>query len=350
MRDTRLRVAVVGAGMAGAVCARGLANAGHEVQVFDKSRGVGGRMATRRVSWQAEGGAAQPAGFDHGAPGFTARAPEFLHQVEQAQRDGLLRHWRPRVAPDSYAPLDDPALWVPTSDMPAWCRAWLGGLTVHKGHPVQALSRGARGWQLAFDAPVSPADAGADFDAVLLATPLPQAARLLQPHHQPWAHRAEAQPMSPCWALMGMTDDADAEPPWDLAWPTSGPLACIIRNDTKPGRTPLPGVAQWVLHATTAWSQTHLEMPAAEVQAHLQQALADWLRRPLTWRHVAVHRWRYASVPRAGQPAGGTAGVCWWDAALGLGVCGDALGGGGVEGAWRSGRELAALVDQHRPE
>jgi renalase len=35
---------------------------------------------------------------------------------------------------------------------------------------------------------------------------------------------------------------------------------------------------------------------------------------------------------------------CWWDAELGLGMAGDALGGAGVEGAWRSGRELAQRV------
>ena len=45
------RVGIVGAGVAGAACARALADAGCAVQVFDKSRGVGGRMATRRASW-----------------------------------------------------------------------------------------------------------------------------------------------------------------------------------------------------------------------------------------------------------------------------------------------------------
>ena len=52
-------VAVIGAGLAGAACARGLQAAGVQVTVFDKSRGVGGRLATRRalvnLPGQAEG-------------------------------------------------------------------------------------------------------------------------------------------------------------------------------------------------------------------------------------------------------------------------------------------------------
>ena len=53
-----------------------------------------------------------------------------------------------------------------------------------------------------------------------------------------------------------------------------------------------------------------------------------------------MHRWRYAV---AAQAAGD--GIdCWWDADLGLGVCGDFFGSGDVESAWRSGDELADTV------
>jgi predicted NAD/FAD-dependent oxidoreductase len=42
-----LNIAIIGAGIAGITAARTLANAGHKVQVFEKSRGAGGRMSTR---------------------------------------------------------------------------------------------------------------------------------------------------------------------------------------------------------------------------------------------------------------------------------------------------------------
>ncbi len=338
-------VAVIGAGIAGAACARLLADAGVEVQLFEKSRGVGGRLATRRAEWTADRSSAQQSSFDHGAPGFTAHAPDFARVVEQAARDGLLSRWHPRNAPGSYAPLDEPVLWIPTPDMPAWCRALVSGLTVHTGCMVDALQRSTSGWSV-HSAQSMVADG---FDAVLVAIPAKQAAALVRPHRAEWAHRAEAMSMLPGWVLMGVTDDQDPKPLWDLAWPISGDLAWVIRNDAKPGRARVPGLAHWVVHATARWSQMHLERPAEDVQAALQAALARWLGRSLEWKHAAVHRWRYASAPRATHPASGTASRCWWDASLGLGVCGDALGGAGVEGAWCSARALASRVIDHTP-
>ena len=64
-------IAVIGAGVAGAVCARALQQAGHRVQVFDKARGPGGRLATRRLEWTREDGSIGRARLDHGALGFT---------------------------------------------------------------------------------------------------------------------------------------------------------------------------------------------------------------------------------------------------------------------------------------
>lgn len=75
----------------------------------------------------------------------------------------------------------------------------------------------------------------------------------------------------------------------------------------------------------------------------LQAALADWLGCPTHWHHCVVHRWRYA-LPQAARPV--AAELSWWDAGQGLGVCGDFLGGTGVEGAWLSARSLATALLQ----
>jgi predicted NAD/FAD-dependent oxidoreductase len=149
---------------------------------------------------------------------------------------------------------------------------------------------------------------------------------------------------------MAVTDEPSGASDWDLAWPQSSTLATVVRNDTKPGRQHLPGLTHWVVHATASLSQAHLEMPAADALAQLQAELVHWLGQPLTWHHAAVHRWRYASMAQAIDTGGalGSTHRCWWDADLGLGVCGDALGGEGIEGAWCSAHALADLIIDHQ--
>jgi renalase len=124
----------------------------------------------------------------------------------------------------------------------------------------------------------------------------------------------------------------------------------VARNDRKPGRDVPVGCASWVAHATPAWTEEHLEDDSASVLKALQTALSRQLPgcekggAKINWLHTGVHRWRYA------QPAQLSVDECWWDAALSLGVCGDFMGAGNVEAAWRSGDELAdtvaALMDE----
>lgn len=70
--------------MSGIVCARDLARS-HDVVLFEKSKGVGGRMSTRRgEGWQA----------DHGAQYFTARTPEFAKFIEECLAKGTVAEWK----------------------------------------------------------------------------------------------------------------------------------------------------------------------------------------------------------------------------------------------------------------
>jgi predicted NAD/FAD-dependent oxidoreductase len=140
---------------------------------------------------------------------------------------------------------------------------------------------------------------------------------------------------------MAVVDEHAGQPAWDVALPPDGPLAWIIRNDRKPGRPFERGHAHYVVHAKADWSAANLELADADVQATMLAALADILPAPPRWRFSQAHRWRAASVVGAGRP---TLQPFWFDADQGLGVCGDYLGGNGVEGAWTSGDALAEHV------
>jgi len=134
-------VAVIGAGIAGAACARALTQAGHAVHVFDKSRGPGGRLATRRLDWVDRLGQATTTRLDHGAVGFTAQTEAFQGFVDHALQAGWLATWTPVMA-DGSLPLDGGSqLQVPVPDMPELCRRLLdrGG-----GHLVLCRRRRAQ--------------------------------------------------------------------------------------------------------------------------------------------------------------------------------------------------------------
>ena len=333
------RVAVIGAGVAGAACAAGLLRAGFDVTVFDKSRGVGGRMATRRAQWAAVDGAVGAAEFDHGCAHFTPTRPRFQAVVDRAEALGCVARWRQRL----YATFPAPGVRqvvVPTPNMPAFCRHLLSGVPLRLGHAVTGLQRCPGGWLLHLTDGRTEARAEGPFEQVLLAIPSAQAAMLLCGHQSDWADALGGVRMSPRWTLMAVTDDLDW--PWDAAEVERGELAWIARNDRAPGRHAASGRVPWVAHATSAWSLAHLEDDPAQVTEVLRAALAKLLTggRPPRWHHAGVHRWRHAQLA---QPAA-CGSDCWWSAGLGLGVCGDSFGDGSVEAAWCSGDELADAV------
>ncbi|MEP4556332.1 FAD-dependent oxidoreductase, partial [Cobetia amphilecti] len=81
-------IAIIGAGIAGLSAATRLAAQGHAVTIFEKARGPGGRLASRRTS---EGP------IDIGAQYFTARDPRFQSALEQWRAAGVVATWGERL-------------------------------------------------------------------------------------------------------------------------------------------------------------------------------------------------------------------------------------------------------------
>ena len=320
-------VAVIGAGLAGLSSATALQQAGLAVQLFDKSRGPAGRMSTRR----GEGWAC-----DHGAQYFTARDPRFQAELARWEAAGVAAPWFPRLAvlggTGGHQPDATLRRWVGVPQMTAPARWLAQDLTLSPGTTVTALRRSAEGrWQL------QTAERGwlaSSYRAVLLALPAPQAEALLQVPAPELAAVCASVRMRGCWALM-LQYAAPLALPFDAAFVNQGPLRWIARDSSKPGRS---GAESWLLHAEAEWSEARLEQAPEQVAAQMLDAFAALgASPPSTW---SLHRWRYAdSAPPA------TAG-CVWQAETGLGLCGDWLHGGKVEGAWLSGRALAEAVLQ----
>ncbi len=325
-------IAVIGAGLAGLSCAQALLQAGHTVHVFDKARGPSGRMSTRRAEddngpWQC----------DHGAQYFTARNPAFRAEVARWQQAGVAALWNARLASFDGTAWTTPAtplerfVGTPRMTSPA---AWL---VQHLGEPalaqwqttVQRLDHTEDGWA------ITSAEHGLHsprYSAVLLAVPAPQAVPLLAPVSPAGAAIAASARMRGGWAVM-LRYASPVALPWEGAFINTGPLRWVARDSSKPGRT---GQETWLLHASPEWSEAHIEDSAESVTTALLAAFAA-LGGPAPLAATA-HRWRYADT----EPA--LTQGSWWDAQMRLGLCGDWLHGGKVEGAWLSGRALAQQV------
>jgi renalase len=315
-----VRFAVVGAGMAGLACAHELARADAKVTVFERSRGLGGRLATRRTGQLA---------FDHGAQFVTARSRPFGRYAETALRAGVLDAWHPRIMEDDRvwpAPIED--WWIGQPGMSALVRPLARNIDIVGGIAVHELIPSQRGWELRTDS----GRQNISFRAVAIAVPAPQAYALLGPHGRSFHHIAGVR-MAPCWTGMFAFD-----PPIDLGadarrW-TKGPIVWAACNSSKTGRPHAPQC--WVLHASSGWSRDHLDVDATEAARLLLQAFEDSLGHKLpTPVHQDVHRWRQALVE---QPLGLS---CLVDEEMSAGACGDWCIAPRVEAAFESGRSLA---------
>ena len=310
-----MRIVVIGAGISGLACSERLTAAGHDVHLFDKARGPGGRMTTRRVQLD-EGMVA----FDHGAQYFTARHPDFVAQTTAWAKQGIVARW-PEAGPEAWVGV--PAMNAPGATMAKH-------LTVAYSSHITSLARNGANWHVT----IQGGQRHGPFDAAIVALPAEQAAAFLGAHDLAMASLAMAVRSQPCWTML-VAFDGPLPVSSDVIR-QSGVLAWAARNSSKPGRA--PGEA-WVVQAEGTWSTAHLEQPAQDIAQTMLKALtglASGVRLPAL-RHLSAHRWRYAMVRSAEHGA-------LWNKTLRLGACGDWLLGPRVELSWQSGRQLAETI------
>lgn len=326
------RIAVVGAGIAGLVAARTLHDHGLDVEVFEKSRGVGGRMATRRSD------AGRP--FDHGAQYFTVRDEHFARYVQSWVQDGVVAAWHGRIVqlPEGNVTHDksDTARYVAIPAMTAIPRWIAAGLQVSLNGAIESIDKvqnaGRQRWRLTGHADLN----HGEFDVVLLSCPPAQAAALLRPHTA-IADRMDSVNLLPCWSAMIELPSLVAMD-FDAAFVDLSPLSWICRNDSKPMRPRLDRSC-WVLHASPQWSGEHLEMQPHEVERRMHQAFSQATGVAVERiTAVGIHRWRYA-IPQTVLDQD-----CLWDPVTRLGACGDWCTGPRIEDAFLSGAAVAGAV------
>lgn len=319
MTRSRAKVAIIGAGMAGAACAQALRSRGIAFDLFEKSRGVGGRIATRRVD--------DDLAFDHGAQADYAETVPYRDYLAGHVDNGDLAPWPTR-------PPDEPPSFIGAPRANSHIRADLDGVAVMHGARVIDIAPMRPGWLLTTDSGLS-----GDYEVVVVAAPAPQAASLLRAHDRAFAALDDVR-MAPCWAVMvspqtplAATNDAD-EGAGEI-------IARIINNSAKPGRPTAPQC--WLAHGSAAWSAAHLEAAPEEIPdlllRHLPAALQPLRDAPARYRQA--HRWRYAFTEK---PAGSAILASQNGTLI---AAGDWCLGDRIEHAFLSGNAAAAAVVEY---
>lgn len=325
------KIAIIGGGMTGVALAMQLQDRA-KVTVFEKSRGLGGRMAHRR---------AEPLAFDHGAAYLTIRDADFANWLAPYQASGLLQPWplhpvtfsahhqpMPRQQRgDSFAVAGAANTLVKTLAAES-CKE----VDIHVEAKVMPLcKRTDRGWKITTDHGVS-----MDADWIISTAPAPQTAALM-PDGVSFADDLAKPKMQGCFTMM-LGFDHIIPMDWDAGWGASDDaIGFVADNRQKPNRA-LKQTAL-TIHAGNAWSDQHFDHDLDEIQQQMKRRLFELTGIDASKAsHMAVHRWRYANV---NLPAGK---ACLLDQEKGLAAAGDWCLGGRVENAFLSASALAREI------
>lgn len=341
--DDGLTCLVVGAGLAGLIAARQLRRSGASVVVMDKGRGVGGRLATRRIGDGV---------FDHGAQFFTARGAEFKREVDEWVHAGVVREWCRGFAREGGERRDDGhSRYCGTGGMSGIAKHLAAGLDVQTGVRVESVAARAGGWEVTTGAGVKWRAA-----SLLLTPPVPQSLALVESGGFALddAVRAQLEQISyqPCIAVLASYAGVVRLPePGAVQIEGGEPISWIADNNRK-GVS--PRASALTIHAGADFSRAHWEADDASITATLTRHAGKFLRgaegrlvkgaEVETWQ---VKRWRYS------KPAVVHAGRFIAVRTPPLVFAGDAFGEPRVEGAALSGlaaaREIANLVASAKP-
>eukprot|EP00268_Persea_americana_P015206 TRINITY_DN1692_c2_g1_i2.p1 TRINITY_DN1692_c2_g1~~TRINITY_DN1692_c2_g1_i2.p1 ORF type:complete len:407 (+),score=81.58 TRINITY_DN1692_c2_g1_i2:106-1326(+) len=363
IKASAMKVAVIGSGISGAVCAASLAEKGVSVTVFESGRGPGGRTSRRREIT----GDGKELFFDHGAPFFTVEDGEVMNIVSTWETRGLVAEWKANFGcfdqtSAKFVVLEKEGTskkFVGVPGMNSICKALClepgveakFGVTIGKSEWLESRSlwllSGLDGQNLGhFDAVVATDKniASPRFTGLTGQSPP------LDPNVAPdVAVKLQEVPVRPCFALMlAFSEPLSAVPVKGFSFRDTEVLSWAFCDSSKPGRSHVPSSSEcWVLHSTAEYakgiiSQTGLQKPSSDTLVKVAQEMFEAFQS--TGLHIPqpffmkAHRWgsAFPAVAVAGKEK------CLWDRNKRLAICGDFCVSPSIEGAVLSGKQAAA--------
>jgi len=317
------KIAIIGAGISGLALANLLKDTKAEITVFEKSRGVGGRMSTRR---------AEEFNFDHGAQCFTIRTKEFESFLKPFLESGLIQEWHGNVVSIENGKIIEPRIWnekhyVASPSMNSLCKKLAENLNVKIDTEILPISKKDNKWSIQS----KQSNDFSLFDIVVSTAPPMQTINLFKENFC-YTENLKQIEMHPCFALMlGFKDEIRSN--WMAARIRNSKIKWTSFNNSKPNRN--KGATSIVVHASNTWSNNNVNIEIAEVQKQLFEEFEMQTGIKNIPDYRSTHRWLYSIVKTASKPE------YLLDESAKLSVCGDSCLTSRIEDAFLSSQKLA---------
>lgn len=337
---SKFDIAVVGAGLAGLVCAQSLRQQGHRVVVIEKSRGLGGRLATRRL----------PQAFaDHGVRCLEVQGNLSQQLIQTLCAQKVIQPWTKEIGEWSHSgisaglenqPGSENQHYASPNGITAAAKFLSAGLEIYRGQRVQSVAFDQT-WDLTLEsANVDPMpNVGAK--ALVVAIPAPQAVMLLKPlaelETDDFLTKLQSLTFDPCLTAIATYSATLALPSWKaLKSPQDSEIAWVSLDSSKSPNSSYPVL---VVQSNATFAEQHLETDDLQaIGHHLLARITELIPELPTPDLLQVHRWRYAF------PCNHLAENYLSAAPLPLICAGDWCGGKQIESALQSGLAAAGAI------
>ena len=250
-------IAIVGAGFSGIFLGQKLKNFG-DVKIFEKARGVGGRMASRSKD---------DFNFDFGAQFFIAKNPQFQDFLQPFIEQKILMPWCGNFAEIDNYKITFHREWpaekkhyVPVIKMNQFCKELATDLEIQLQTRVAKIEKFEKKWQI-FD---DKNNFLGEFDWIFFSIPAPQLLELI-PSECNFYEATKNIKMMGCFALMlGLEKPLNIS--FDMALVKNSIISWISFEKSKPQRK---NSASYTILARNDWADHNIENDIDEIKKQL---------------------------------------------------------------------------------